>query len=360
MKLKKTGFILALPIFFALASMVQASGKTDSDKTIEELKQYIDENNLSVKSEDSEYLVQESKYKELLEQKSETQKKTILLQNQIDRLDYLKGQHSDKRNQINLSEKHQLQKEYYNICLLINELDIAQNELKMLEKKENETKEKLKQGDVTQLEVDESTSKRKQAETKVDSIKYSVDNEKNNFKMHLNKKTGEKSSPKFSIPAKVVDKFNYSLEALKKNCCDKNLQLLQLNAYVKYHDKLIENLKSNFGQDDTSYQVAFSERSKMQVDADILKQKIYQYIEKQYNNFKSCKINYDFNVSRRPILIRKLENLRIKYEEGIVSEADYLLSQNQILKELAELDSAIVELINANSVMNLIDNGIVQ
>lgn len=66
MKLKKTGFILALPIFFALASMVQASGKTDSDKTIEELKQYIDENNLSVKSEDSEYLVQESKYKELL------------------------------------------------------------------------------------------------------------------------------------------------------------------------------------------------------------------------------------------------------------------------------------------------------
>ena len=70
--------------------------------------------------------------------------------------------------------------------------------------------------------------------------------------------------------------------------------------------------------------------------------------------------NYDFSVSRRPILIRKLENLRIKYEEGIVSEADYLLSQNQILKELAELDSAIVELINANSVMNLIDNGIVQ
>lgn len=171
MKLKKTGFILALPIFFALASMVQASGKTDSDKTIEELKQYIDENNLSVKSEDSEYLVQESKYKELLEQKSETQKKTILLQNQIDRLDYSKGQHTDKRNQINLSEKHQLQKEYYNICLLINELDIAQNELKMLEKKENETKEKLKQGDVTQLEVDESTSKRKQAATKVDSIK---------------------------------------------------------------------------------------------------------------------------------------------------------------------------------------------
>ena len=49
-----------------------------------------------------------------------------------------------------------------------------------------------------------------------------------------------------------------------------------------------------------------------------------------------------------------------KYEEGIISEADYLLSQNQILKELAELDSAIVELINANSVMNLIDNGIVQ
>ena len=157
-----------------------------------------------------------------------------------------------------------------------------------------------------------------------------------------------------------MDKFNYSLEALKENCCDKNLQLLQLNAYVKYHDKLIENLKSNFGQDDTSYQVAFSERSKMQVDADILKQKIYQYIEKQYNNFKSCKINYDFSVSRRPILIRKLDNLRIKYEEGIVSEADYLLSQNQILKELEELDSAIVELINANSVMNLIDNGIVQ
>ena len=108
-KLKKAGIILALPVFLAFVSIVQASGRTYLNKTIDELKTYVDDSNLNVKSEDSEYLVMEGRYKELVSQKNENLKKTALLQNQIDRLNFTKGQHHIKREQIKLIEKHLLQ-----------------------------------------------------------------------------------------------------------------------------------------------------------------------------------------------------------------------------------------------------------
>lgn len=359
-KLKKAGIILALPVFLAFVSIVQASGRTYLNKTIDELKTYVDDSNLNIKSEDSEYLVMEGRYNELVSQKNENLKKTALLQNQIDRLNFTKGQHHIKREQIKLIEKHLLQTEYYNVCMLIKQSELAQSELEAAEKMVTEIEEKFRQGDATKLEVDDAISKRKQAKDRVDVLKYSIEQEENSLKIRLNENNAEQFTPKFTIPSEVEDNDHYTIESLKKNCTEGNLQLLQMNAYIGFHNTLIENLKSCAGENDASYQLALSERSKMQVEADILKQKIQQYAEKQFNNLKSCRLNYNTSVLRKPILIQKLDKLKIKYSEGIISEAEYLSSKNQVLKELLDADNAVVALINALSLADLVNNGIMQ
>lgn len=360
LKMNKIGITTLILVLGMLVTVAYAAGRIYTNKNLDDLKSYVDNGNLNIQAVDSEQQVFESQYNDLIRQKNENLKQSALLQNQIDRLGFTKTQYSKKREQKQLVEKHQLQAEYYNVCLLIKQLSLAQSELEVASKMVSTTEEKLAQGDATQLDVDDAKSKKKQVEDKIVSLSQSVEQGKSALKARLNENSNVQFDPNFTIPASAEDSGSYTLEGLRKNCADRNLQLLQINAYIGFHNILMASLKACVGENDTSYSTALSEHSKLQVDADILKQQIDQYAEKQYNSLKDYSLKYATMISRKTILQQQLDNLSTRYSNGIISEISYLSSKYSVLKEMLDVDNAIVAKLNAASLVNLIDKGIIQ
>ncbi|HOV27128.1 MAG TPA: TolC family protein [Pseudobacteroides sp.] len=336
-----------------------AAGRIYTNKTIDDLKNYVDSSNKSIQVVDSEQQVLESRYNEVLKQYNESRKQTVLIQNQIDRLNFDRNQYQKKKEQHQLVEKYQLQVEYYNVCLFIKQLSLAQNELEVVNKQISVEREKLNQGDSTQLAVDELNSRKRIIQDKISGLNQNIEVGKNALKSRLNETSGIQFDPSFTIPSVVEGTDTYSLSELQKKCKDNNIDLLQMNAYLGFYNTLISNLKAIVGENDSAYFSAISERVKLQADANIMRTEIDNYVEHQYSIFKQSLSAYTTAQERKDILNRQLDLLKTKYENGDISELQYLSDRYLILKELYDGYSAIIGKINEKTLMSLIEAGIV-
>lgn len=338
---------------------VYAAGRIYTNKSLDDLKGYVDNSNLNIQVVDSEQQVLESNYNQTLKQYNESRKQTALYQNQLDRLNFDRTQYAKKKEQKQMIEKYQLQVEYYNVCLSIKQLSLAQSELEVVNKQISVEQEKLNQGNSTQLTVDDLNSRKRIVQDKITSLNQSIDAGKNALKSRLNETTDVEFDPSFTIPSIVDGSDTYSLSTLRKKCEDNHLGLLQTNAYFGFHSTLISYLASCVGENDSSYRTALSERSKLQADANVLKQSIDLNVEKQYNTFKQSIASYSTFQERYNVLNKQLDVLKTKYDNGDISELQYLSDRLAILNELNKGYSTIVAKIDAKTVVNLIDNGII-
>jgi len=336
-----------------------AVGRIYTNKTLDDLKGYVDNNNLNIQVVDSEQQMLESNYNETLKQYNESRKQTILYQNQLDRLNFDRTQYTKKKEQQQMAEKYKLQVDYYNVCLSIKQFSLAQSELEVLNKQISVEQEKLKIGKSTQLTVDDLNSRKRIVQDKITSINQSVDSGKNALRSRLNETTDAQFDPSFSIPSVVDGSDIYSLSALRKKCEDNHLGLLKTNAYIGFHSTLISNLASCVGENDLSYRSALSEKSKLQADANVLKQSIDSGVEKRYNAFKQSIVSYLTFQERYNVLNKQMVVLKAKYDNGDISELQYLSDRFTILNELNNGYNTIVAKINAKTVVNLIENGII-
>lgn len=351
--------VFILIILGITVTSVYAAGRIYTNKSLDGLKEYIDDSNLNIQVLDSEYQVIESQYSEVLKQYNDSRKQTALIQNQLDRLNFDKAKYPKKKEQQWMAEKHQLQVEYYNVCLLIKQLSLAQSELEFVNKQILVEQEKLDQGDSTRLAVDDLISIKHIAQDKITNLGQSIDEGKSALKSRINEATDVKFDPLFGIPSTVDGSDTYSLSSLRKKCEDNNIGLLQINAYIGFHSSLISSLKTCVGESDPSYGTAVSERTKLQADANVLRQQIDSYVEQQYNNYGQCLTTYFTIQERKGILNRQLVVLKNKYDNGDISELQYLSEKFLVLKELTNEYSSIVDIINSKSMMNLIENGII-
>ncbi|HEY9062507.1 MAG TPA: hypothetical protein VIO64_18705 [Pseudobacteroides sp.] len=358
-KNKRFVSITVLVMLGIAATGVYAAGRIYTNKSLDDLKGYVDNSNLNVQVVDSEHQVLESRYSETIKQYNDSRKQTALLQNQLDRLNHDKTWYPKKKEQQQMVEKYQLQVEYYNVCLSIKQLLLAQSELEVVNKQISVEQEKLNQGDSTQLAVDDLNCRKKIVQDIIISLNQSIDEGKNALKSRLNETTAVQFDPSFSIPSTVDGSDTYSLATLRKKCEDNNIGLLQTNAYIGFHSSLVSSLRTCVGESDPSYGTAVSERSKLQADANVLKQQIDTYVEQQYNIFKQGLISYSTTQERKGILNRQLDVLKTKYDNGDISELQYLSDKFLVLKELNNGYNSIVDKINAKTMINLIENGII-
>lgn len=357
-KNKRFVSIMVMVTLIITVAGVYAAGRIYTNKSLDGLKEYVDNSNLSLQVVDSEQQVLESSYNEAYRQYNESRKQTALYQNQLDRLNFDKSSYSKKKEQQQMIEKYQLQVEYYNVCLLIKQLSLGQGELELVEKQIAVELEKLNQGNSTQLAVDDLNSRRRIVQDKITNLNQSIDTGKNALKARLNETANVQFDPSFAIPSSVDSSDTYSLSTLRIKCEDNNLSLLQANAYIGFHNTLISSLKACAGEGDYSYGTTISERSRLQADANVLKQKLDAYVEQQYNAFKQSLARYSSAKEREDILSRQLEVLKTRYDNGDISELQYLSDKFQVLKELNDGYGSIVGKINAVSLINLVENGI--
>ena len=77
---------------------VYAAGRIYTNKSLDDLKGYVDNSNLNIQVVDSGQQVLESQYSETLKQYNDSRKQTALFQNQLDRLNFDKPSIRRKKN----------------------------------------------------------------------------------------------------------------------------------------------------------------------------------------------------------------------------------------------------------------------
>jgi len=338
---------------------VYAAGRIYTNRPLDELKRYVDNRNLNIQVVDTQLMLLDARHSETTRLYNESKKQTAILKNQIDRLNHDRMQHPKKMEQQKLIERHKLQIEYYRVCLLIKRLELTHRELELTENQIIVEEEKLNLGDSTQFAVDDLRNRQRQVQENIVNLIDSIKQGENTLKARLNERTDVQFDPLFVIPSVVDVRVDYTLEELKTMCRNNNLSIIQLSAYIGFDNTLISSIGNYVGTSDPAYSVAVSERSSLKVELELLNQQIDIYVEGQYNAFKQSHSIFDTLQERKGILNRQLDLLTAKFDVGDLSELQYLTERFLILKMMNDVYVANVELINALSVIDLIENGII-
>ncbi|WP_163193612.1 TolC family protein [Clostridium thermarum] len=335
-----------------------AAGRVYSNKNLDDLKQYVETDSINVQVIDLEKKAIESQYYEAYKQLVEYKKQTAIQQNQVDRLYFQMGQYQKKLKQQKLVEKYQLQVQYYNICLLMKQLNLAKSELELINKQIEVEEEKLNQGLSTQLAVDDLKSRKKLASDNITSITNAIELGKSEMKVKLNENKDVVFDPNFVIPTDVQGEDTYNLSTLTSKCKENNLQLAEINANIAFQSVLVNSIKSYVGDGDSSYIAVNTELSNLLLNKETVDKELSLYVEKQYNSFKNSLNNYNSMIQRKDILNRQLTVIDEQYNAGQISQLEKLTQRYSVLQELLDVDKAIVDKLNAITVMELVEEGI--
>jgi outer membrane protein TolC len=354
---KFTAAVAGVAVLFSVTT-AYAAGRVYSNKNLEDLKQYVEVDSLNVHVVDAEQKALESQYDEAFRQLMEYKKQTALQQNQVDKLNFQKGQYQKKRKQQQLVEKYQLQVQYYNVGLLMKQLTFTESELELINKQIEVEEEKLNQGLSTQLTVDDLKSRKKLTSDNIVNLTASIELGKSEMKAKLNENKDVVFDPNFTIPAEVQGEDTYSLATLITKCKENNLQLVETNLSIALQTGLNSTIKGYIGESDSYYMALEAELSKLLLNADIINKNLSLYVEQQYNSFKNSLNHYNSMIHRKSILDRQMIVIDEQYNAGKISQLERLSQRYSVLKELLDVDKAIVDKLNAITVMGLVEQGI--
>lgn len=359
--IKKKRYIPLVAVVLVLATATTAAyaaGRVYANKNLEDLKQYVETDSLNIQIVDVEQRILEGQYNEADKQLKEYKKQMALQQNQVDKLNFQKLQYDKRRSQRKLIERYQLQVQYYNVCLLMRQLDFAQNELELINKQIEVEEEKLKQGLSTQLAVDDLVSRRSLASDNITSVSRAVELGKSEMKVKLNENKDIVFNPNFTIPSEAAGQDSYTLTGLTNSCKSNNLQLIEANAYAGYQNALADSIKSYVGETDSAYLTVSAELMKMRLSATAIDQSLGLYVEQQYNSFRDSLNHYNSMIGRKAVLSRQLQVIEERYNAGQISQLDRLNQRYNVLKELLDVDKAVVDKLNAGVMIGLVEQGI--
>lgn len=364
LKLRLDAILMKRVVIIAVISLlmvtsVYAATRVYTNKSVTELQAYLETGNANLQVVDAEQALSQSKYLESVKLYNDARKQTALLKNQMDRLNYDNQLFPKKREQQRLLEKHRLQVNYYSVCLAQRSLEVIESELAMLAKQILVEEEKLLQGDSTQLKVDELKQKKIQAETTKAATQATIEQNKNLLRASLNATTEQAFDPAYVIPESAEGTDSYDSAQLKKTFKDRSLSVLQLKATIGLYDPLLTSLKECVGEADLTYGQTQSEKAKALADLQVLNQTIDAYVERSYNQYKQALANYTVQQANKGLNLSKQVVLNTKYASGDISELQYLTEQYLLKKEMYGVNAAIVDKINAQSLMVLLINGMI-
>ena len=355
---RKKIILMIIILFVAMAvTAAYAAELMFVNQPLEDVKRHVDRN-LNMQSLLSEQAVLDARHKEAIRLYNESKKQTAIFRNQLDRLNHDRVRQLDMERQQRLVEEYMLQIEYYNVALLTRQLNLAQEELEVINKQILVEEEKLAQGDSTQLTVDTLRNNRRRVENEIVELNSRIKQGKDAVAARINTDAGIAPEPLFTIPSRVPYTGQYIFEEIKTRQKNNNLELSRLRAFIGFHDILISSLRNYVGETNPTYLLSVSERSIMQLDVEILMQRIDIYAKTQYYAYRQSIENYKTRHERKSILDSQLIILEAKYQSGEISELQYLIDRFAILSELNEVYTANVAKINAIARMNLIENGI--
>jgi outer membrane protein TolC len=308
---------------------------------------------------DAQYDETEKQIKDYQEQISDYEKQIVLYQNQLDRYGYDLTHNELEKRQKTEQEKFLLQKDFYNVCLMQEQLKLIKLELDAANKKIEIEKQRFYLFETTQLALDELDYQKKLITDRKAALENSIEKGKADINTRLGYNADDKPELDFAIPKTADTSVKYDLDELTENCLSSNLSVKRSSEYISLYNALLLGLEGCADSGEPSYATAVSEIKKLEANLEVSVSQIKAYAKTQYNAFLQASASYAAALKHTGILNKQAEILKTTYDNGEMTELDYTYQKYEIEKSRYNIIESRVTYLNQITLLDLLNDGII-
>jgi outer membrane protein TolC len=301
--------------------------------------------------------VYDAQQEELNVQRSDLSRQIAVLDSQSGSLSFQRDAITAQIEQERMLAEYQLQIQYYNVCLLIENGLLLDRQTAMLDKSLQVEQTKLALGETTQNAVDVLQAA-KTAATQT-SIANRSQIEYGKAAINLMIDAGGVTDSSFVIPESIDEKSDLDIDTLQNRLVNNNYSVKEQNNAVANQLALSEALRAIGGQNDPYYLEAAAQASLLSAKAEAYKSQLLAYAGVKYSEYVAAEAQYSAMVAGRSALLDQLGILDALFSHGEISELEHLSGRYDVQKSLVEIKTAIVAKANSLSELDLLANGIV-
>jgi|LSQX01.3.fsa_nt_gb outer membrane protein TolC len=212
-------------------------------------------------------------------------------------------------------------KEALNVLLLQKQLDTESAKLDMLKEKYKMAQARLKEGKITDNDLDDSGYAVDTKTIEVDKVKKDMEAANLELKRLINVKMDE--SP-VEIEEELVfsGNLNVDMSEVIEKAMAKSVEIYQKEQDFKAKEKTSEIAQKLYNEGDFTYNNDKANFEIAKVELEEAKTKIEVDVRNKYNTFLTAKDSVDMATKWEQICQSKLDSAKLKYEKGLISREE--------------------------------------
>lgn len=310
-------------------------------------------------------------YDNLIDQK-------ISMMKSFENMKYEKSQlDKKKKNKIEVL-KYNLQKDYYNILIMKKELELLEGDIKNLNKQLDIEKLKAQLDSTTVVNYLSLQKQLEKLQLQKQKLENSLMLATDSLRTKLYFEPEDVVNINYELP-KIPRGTDYDLENIITKFKTQNMSLNAAEFNKKVLEEVYKEIKriyedpekidedENFvrvevkdDEEDNSNKVELAklELTEAELDYKMLEQNLELYVKQVYYNYKEALINLEDKLDSKNIIRLKGKEIESRYKTGMISELEYQIQKQELKRELFEIDKAIIQFVNAKSLIDLACKGI--
>ena len=312
---------------------------------------------VSVAPLEAQFSVYEAQQTGLDNQSRDLLRQSAVLDGQIKALASQKSLIPLKIQQEELLAEFQLQGEYYNVCLLMQNGYLLDQQSNLLNKQIQVEETKLALGETTQNAVDLLHASREALLQSRIANQAQISYSKASIELKID--TSGTYSPDFIIPEFINESNTMSVADLQNHLVLNNVSMMEHDEAVSNQIILRDSLKSIGGENDSYYLEAAAQYDLLIANREAYRSQLLLQVSSKYNEYIAAEAQYAAMIASRSALMDQLSILDTMYTQGEISELECLSAKYEVHKNLLEINVAIISKANLSSEMDLLANGIV-
>lgn len=298
-----------------------------------------------------QYNALEEQYKGLIKQKTSMMK-------QLENMILSAKQAETKKDQEIEKLKLEMQKDYYNLVILDEQIKLMEGNLnnQKLQLSIEETKNRINMS--TNLTVENIKSQIRSLELSIFEMKNNKEFAIESIKTKIGMGVEEELNILLQVPAEPYILVDINLVRLVNNFKDNNLDLETLRKNVEIQEQVIEDMKIAYKEDDDEYIMALLQLEQDKISLATTERSLEQYVKTVH--FQYIKIREVISNQKENKLLaeEKFRQAGLQLKAGLISTQQYEMMQQEFNQSMFEYNKIFIDLANIRKEIELVQKGI--
>lgn len=261
-----------------------------------------------------------------------------------------------KENETALA-KYNLQKDYYDLYILDQQLTLLKQDLANVRKSLDIEKVKKGLNLSTQTGVESLEKQERALELSVQQMENSRDMAVDNIKTKIGMPMEEELEIELSLPVGTSVR-DYSLSQLNKKFMEKSLEMEAARNNTRVQQEIYDRSKLVYSADDNKVKIAELQLKQAQLDEISTQRSLEAYVKQMYYQHIQAKNDLLHKQKSQKLYEENERLLDARNRQGMLSVIDYNLQKQEIQRNYLEVKQAIVAYENMKAQMDLVEKGV--